>query len=147
MEIFPLIKLGTNHTNLAISPTLDPNATHLDHSLRKIEIKPQTHQAPEAAGVVLNNGLSDGIAPKPLIRLQHGVSVPDVLEEAGVELGRSVLVEGHPVRPVTRLGALALELGQERRAHRRVGVSRRSEVIEAVLEESAICLPYGVGPN
>jgi len=67
------------------------------------------------------------VAPQPLDRLQHGVPVPDALEDAHVERAGAVLVQHHPPARVAAGRAQRPELRQERLADGRVRVARRRE--------------------
>lgn len=136
---------GAPPPDLPLRAGLDGDAAHPHHGLGELVGEAEPEQAPDVAGVPLHGALRRGVAPQPLVRLQHGVAVPDVLEEGHVERAGAVLVQRHPPPRVAVRRAQRPELRQERRADARVRVARRREVEQAVAEELAVRLPDGVG--
>lgn len=139
-----LVELGALPPDLALAAGLDGDAAHPDHGLGELVAEPEAEEPPDVAGEALHGGLRCGVAPQPLVGLQHGAAVPDVLEEAHVERPRAAQVQRHAPGAVAGGRAQRPQLRQRRRADRRVRVPRRREVVEPVPEKDAVRLPDGV---
>lgn len=104
------IELGTNLSNLPLAPSLDLNPTHLHHSFLELKIKPQTKQPSYGSGIVINDPARGRVAPQPLVRLKNAIAVPQVLEEARIELQLAIFVQCHPFGAVTVFRTKGLQL-------------------------------------
>lgn len=100
------VELGADFPYLPICTSFHLDATHPDHGLRELNIKPQTRQPSDGASVDLHYLLGRRVPPEPLVRLRHPISIPHVLKEAGVELILAGPVQRHSLRAVATTGAL-----------------------------------------
>ena len=141
-----LIGLWACLSNLSLSTSLDPDATHFNHGFWKLNIKSKPQYASSVTSIIPNDLPSFAISKKPLIRLQDSIPIPHILEEIDIEFGLAICIQRHPCGAIATFRTKGLQLSKESWVYCWVCISPCREVVETVLEDRTVRLPNGVCP-
>ena len=131
-----LIGLWACLSNLSLSTSLDPDATHFNHGFWKLNIKSKPQYASSVTSIIPNDLPSFAISKKPLIGLQDSIPIPHILEETDIEFELAIFIRRHPPFGdiATNIRTKGSQLSQESLVYCWVYISLCREVVETVLE-------------